>query len=80
MDKLNEAMMNVSDAPILGALPDRILPYQIKRQNFERPPLVKALGTKRFAFPLNLSHSNSLAADRMALIGDAAHRVHPLAG
>ncbi len=35
---------------------------------------------KRFSYPLNLTLANSFIADRLALIGDAAHGMHPIAG
>ncbi len=38
------------------------------------------LAGKRFSYPLDLTIANSLIADRIALIGDAAHGIHPIAG
>ena len=38
------------------------------------------LAGKRFTYPLSLSLALNLVADRVALIGDAAHGVHPIAG
>lgn len=39
-----------------------------------------SLAGKRFTYPLNLTIANSFIGDRMALIGDAAHGMHPIAG
>ncbi|MEW2914441.1 FAD-dependent monooxygenase [Leisingera sp. JC11] len=38
------------------------------------------LAGKRFTYPLNLTIANSFIGDRMALVGDAAHGMHPIAG
>lgn len=39
-----------------------------------------SLNGRRFSYPLTLSHAHSYIAPRMALIGDAAHAIHPIAG
>lgn len=39
-----------------------------------------SLAGKRFTYPLNLTIANSFIADRLALVGDAAHGMHPIAG
>ena len=39
-----------------------------------------SLAGKRFTYPLNLTVANSFIADRLALVGDAAHGMHPIAG
>lgn len=45
------------------------------------PPRVKSvLGETRARFPLKLSHADTYCAERIALVGDAAHTTHPLAG
>ncbi|MEM7088319.1 MAG: FAD-dependent monooxygenase [Pseudomonadota bacterium] len=38
------------------------------------------LAGDRFTFPLNLTIANAFVAARLALVGDAAHGIHPIAG
>ncbi len=39
-----------------------------------------ALAGDRFSYPLGLTLAKSFVADRLALVGDAAHGMHPIAG
>lgn len=39
-----------------------------------------SLAGQRFTYPLNLTIANSFVADRVTLVGDAAHGMHPIAG
>nr|AKF43247.1 FAD/NAD(P)-binding oxidoreductase family protein [Erodium trifolium] len=50
------------------------------KESFQVPPKVLKLASARMVFPLSLKHANDYASKRVALIGDAAHTVHPLAG
>ena len=38
------------------------------------------LAAPRMSYPLNFHHSGKIVGDRLALIGDAAHGMHPIAG
>lgn len=38
------------------------------------------LTSKRFSHPLQLQHAKNYQAHRLALVGDAAHGIHPIAG
>lgn len=66
-------------AQMLAALPDDAFLDEL------RPAFGSFLGEialegQRFTYPLNLTLAESLIADRIALVGDAAHGVHPIAG
>ena len=47
---------------------------------FAAPPLMTAIASRQFSFPLKLQTASSYTLPRLALAGDAAHTVHPMAG
>lgn len=47
---------------------------------FEMPEIVSVQPKSRAAFPLKMAHVDSYISHRVALLGDAAHTIHPLAG
>lgn len=47
---------------------------------FRAPPKVEAIVSPRFVFPLSCRQVTSYVQPRVALVGDAAHSVHPMAG
>ncbi len=50
------------------------------QERFPRSYGTVKMAGPRFAYPLGLKHAHSYIAPRMALIGDAAHAIHPIAG
>ena len=65
-----EAINKLSDADYLEVLRPRFGDFLGKIK----------LDGKRFAYPLNLTIANSFVGQRLALVGDAAHGMHPIAG
>lgn len=47
---------------------------------FDIPPVITEIVNKRRSFSLGMQQANRYVGDRVALIGDAAHSIHPLAG
>ena len=64
------AIQNMEDADYLNALHQRIGSFLGDMRLFGN----------RYAYPLTLIMAHAMIADRVALIGDAAHTVHPIAG
>ena len=80
--KLNRALTSDLDQNQLVNSVTRRVGQLVGRENSqdqEPPPLVRA-AANRAAFPLGFGHSVRYTGPRTVLIGDSAHRLHPLAG
>lgn len=80
--KLNRALRSDLDQNQLVNSVTRSVSQLLGKENSdhqEDPPVVRAVAN-RAAFPLGFGHSVRYTGPRTVLIGDSAHRIHPLAG
>jgi len=70
---------DASEAERIIALPDAGFHDELERRFGLRLGEIEVVGPRR-AYPLGLSVARSFVADRLALVGDAAHVIHPIAG
>jgi 2-octaprenyl-6-methoxyphenol hydroxylase len=67
------------EADRLGALPDDEFHAELEKRFGLHLGDIEVTGPRR-AFPLGLFTARSFIAERLALVGDAAHVIHPIAG
>lgn len=65
--------------PALLRLPEAAFQREFARRFGEHLGAVKAVGP-RFSYNLSVQTAERLVASRLALVGDAAHGIHPIAG
>ncbi|HYJ51786.1 MAG TPA: FAD-dependent monooxygenase [Allosphingosinicella sp.] len=68
-----------ADAPAMLALPERALAHEIEKRMGGFLGAVSLAGP-RFSYPLGFHHAARITDQRLALVGDAAHGIHPIAG
>lgn len=68
-----------AEAARIIALPDAEFHAELERRFGLRLGDIEVVGPRR-AYPLGLSVARTFIADRLALVGDAAHVIHPVAG
>jgi 2-octaprenyl-6-methoxyphenol hydroxylase len=68
-----------ADAPAVAVLPDRAIAAAIEKRMGGFLGEVTMTGP-RWTYPLGFHHAATITAERLALAGDAAHGIHPIAG
>lgn len=67
------------DGAAVAGLPDRALAHEIEKRMGGFLGEV-ALAGPRWSYPLGFHHAARITDTRLALVGDAAHGIHPIAG
>jgi 2-octaprenyl-6-methoxyphenol hydroxylase len=67
------------DSAAVIDLPDRAMAAEIEKRMGGFLGAVEMAGP-RWTYPLGFHHAATIAAERLALVGDAAHGIHPIAG
>ena len=71
--------VSVADADALLDLPDRAIAAEIDKRTGGFLGEIRIAGPKA-SYRLGFHHAATITAQRMALVGDAAHGIHPIAG
>jgi 2-octaprenyl-6-methoxyphenol hydroxylase len=67
-------------APAMLALDEAAFAGELQRRFGDSLGQLSLWGGRRWSFPLSLLHAERYIDTRLALIGDAAHAIHPIAG
>ncbi|HEY0085535.1 MAG TPA: UbiH/UbiF/VisC/COQ6 family ubiquinone biosynthesis hydroxylase [Allosphingosinicella sp.] len=68
-----------ADAAAVADLPDRAMAAEIEKRMGGFLGAIKLAGP-RWTYPLGFHHAATITGERLALVGDAAHGIHPIAG
>lgn len=68
-----------ADSAAVIDLPDRAMAAEIEKRMGGFLGAVEMAGP-RWSYPLGFHHAATITAERLALVGDAAHGIHPIAG
>lgn len=68
------------DAAGMLALSDRAFLAEVDKRMQGVFGTVSLGGSPRSSYPLSFQHTATITAERLALVGDAAHGIHPIAG
>ena len=68
-----------ADAAAVADLPERAIAAEVEKRMGGFLGKVEMAGP-RWTYPLGFHHAATITAQRLALVGDAAHGIHPIAG